>query len=214
LYGRAQDSFYFKFESASAFQYSFKYDILDTSLNDPEPNNQFSEATPIIKLEEKKGHIRYASNGSFDVYDYYKTALPYDGTMIIYVKATNQGGATSYLYLYGFDGRKLPGQVLNRYISNTSNVAAGQTIYDTIYIHGRATDSFYFRFESSAAYKYSFKFNVVDSSRNDIEPNNLIDEAVPVAKLEQKYGHIRYASNGGIDVADYYKTKLAYDGTV
>jgi hypothetical protein len=212
--GRAQDSFYFKFESASAFQYSFKYDILDTSLNDPEPNNQFSEATPIIKLEEKKGHIRYASNGSFDVYDYYKTALPYDGTMIIYVKATNQGGATSYLYLYGFDGRKLPGQVLNRYISNTSNVAAGQTIYDTIYIHGRATDSFYFRFESSAAYKYSFKFNVVDSSRNDIEPNNLIDEAVPVAKLEQKYGHIRYASNGGIDVADYYKTKLAYDGTV
>jgi hypothetical protein len=214
MYGRARDSFYFRFQSSASFQYSFKYDITDTTLEDIEPNNQISEANYIAPLEVKNGHIRYASNGTFDIYDYYTTSIPYDGTLKIYVKGSNQSGTTSFLYLYGYDGRKLSGQILSRYISNNSSIGAGKTFYDTITLYGRATDSFYFRFEASAAFNYSFKFEMLDSSRNDSEPNNLINEAVSVSKLEQKYGHVRYASNGGIDVTDYYKTKFAYDGTV
>jgi len=214
MYGRARDSFYFRFESGSAFNYSFSFDIIDSSRNDVEPNGRIEDAAPISKLEKKFGHVRYTSNGVIDFTDYYRTKIEYDGTVVIYVQGTNQSGNTSHLYLYGYDGRKNAGQILAKFISNNSNILAGKTIYDTIYLRGRAIDSFYFRFESGSSFQYSFSYDVLDSSRNDFEPNNTIQEATFVNKLEEKFGHLYYASNGLIDNSDYYKTFLQQDGTV
>ena len=214
LYGRGVDSFYFRMEASDAFEYSVKYDISDTSAVDIEPNNIVQEATNINQLELKKGHIRYAFNGNVDSYDYYRTKLNKDGTLKLYVTGINRSGGNGFLYMYGYDGRKLLGQILGRYISGSSNVVPNKLITDTIILYGRGIDSFYFRMEASSAFEYTVKYDVIDTSSVDIEPNNIVQEATNINQLELKKGHIRYASNGTSDFYDYYKTKLKKDGTL
>ncbi|WP_153796981.1 DUF7619 domain-containing protein [Foetidibacter luteolus] len=211
---RAADTFYFRFSSSQAFSYNLKYEMVDTSENDMEPNGLFDDALPMVQTEEKKGHIGYLSNGGSDEYDHYLTSLPEDGTLKIYVQATNRSSNTGWLSLYGFDRRKGNGKVFDRYISGTSTIGAGKTVYDTIYINSRAADTFYFRFSSSQAFIYNLKYEMVDTSENDMEPNGLFDDAIPMLQAEEKKGHIAYLSNGGSDEYDHYLTSLPEDGTL
>ena len=56
--GQPTDTFYFRFNSYAPFQYQFRYIMQDTIPNvaDPEPNNTFATATPImnwILLQQK-----------------------------------------------------------------------------------------------------------------------------------------------------------------
>ena len=214
IHGRTADAFYFRFEAPGAFTYSFKYEVVNISENDIEPNNDFEHSLAISRLAEKKGHIGYIKSGGADGDDFYKTALPIDGTFKIFVKGTNQSGANGYMYLYGYDGRKGNGQVLAKYISNTSNVPYRETIYDTIILNGRAADSFYFRIQSAGAFDYSISYDLVDSTLNDAEPNNTFDEPVTINPLQELKGHIGYVKNGGPDADDFYKTTLPVDGTL
>jgi hypothetical protein len=213
VYGRAADTFYFRLQASQAFSYSFSYDVVETSENDAEPNNTFDDAVTINHLEEKNGHAGYRLNGVDDADDYYRTVLPYDGTLKIYVKGTNNNGAGGYLYMYGYDRRKANGQLFSSYIMS-SNTAAGATVYDTLTVYGRAADTFYFRIQSSGAFSYSFKYDMVDTSENDGEPNDVFTDTVTIAHKEEKKGHIGYRKNGGNDAADYYRTVLPYDGTL
>ena len=213
VYGRAADTFYFRLQSSQAFSYSLRYEMVDTSPNDAEPNDAFEASVPINHLQEKVGHIGYRFNGTDDAYDYYKTALPKDGTLKIYVKGTNNNGSGGYLYMYGYDRRKASGQVFASYIVN-SNTPAGATIYDTITVHSRASDTFYFRVQSSGAFSYSLKYDIVDTSENDTEPNNTFEQALPIDHQQTKKGHISYLANGSDDTYDYYKTVLPFDGTL
>jgi hypothetical protein len=180
FFGRAIDDFYIRIEASTNFSYTIKHTVSDTSVNDLEPNNTFNQSLLISKNEIKKGHIMYTGRGSSDNYDYYKTILPYDGTLKIIVKGKNTSGKSSYLYMYGYDGRGATGQNLARYISNNSNVAAGATINDTIFLYGRAIDTVYFRIEGSGAFSYQLQFDILDSSQNDQEPNNSISQALPL----------------------------------
>ncbi len=214
--GRAADSFYLRFEASKAFKYQWSYVMIDTSANDIEPNNDFATALPIAELQTKVGHLKYASNGGTDDYDFYKTLLPKDGTLKIMVQATNMSCANGqYLYLRGYDKRQGGGEILSRYLGNNSSISAGQTVYDTILICGRAVDSFYLRFEASnAAFKYQWSYTIVDTSLNDVEPNGSFAQAIAINENESKVGHLRYASNGGTDDYDFYKTLLPKDGTL
>ena len=214
LYGRAADTMYFRMESSQPFSYSFSYDIIDSSENDVEPNNSFAEALPIEHGIAKKGHIEYVKSGTGDASDYYRTVLPVDGTVKIIVSGTNQSGGNGYLYIYAYDRRKASGQILARYVSNNSNVAHRTTVYDTIYLYGRAADTTYFRITASGAFNYTLRYELVDTSANDAEPNNTFEQAVPIASEEVKRGHISYMFNGTDDANDYYVTKLPYDGTL
>jgi hypothetical protein len=214
MYGRAVDTFYFRIESSGAFKYSLKYEILDTSAKDIEPNGLITQAVPIKPNETKVGHINYISKGVLDNYDYYKTVLPKDGTLKIYIEGTNLSGTTGYLYMYGFDGRGQSGQVLAKYISNSSNIPPYSTIVDTIYMFGRAVDTFYFRIEGAGAFKYSLKYEITDTSTNDLEPNNIITQSVSLKILEVKKGHINYIQKGSPDNYDYYQITPPEDGTV
>ncbi|MCY7423224.1 MAG: T9SS type A sorting domain-containing protein [Chitinophagaceae bacterium] len=211
--GRATDTFYVRLQSTQAFSYSFSYDIVDTSENDAEPNNTFTEANSINHLEEKKGHIGYEKNGTNDAGDYYQTVLPYDGTIKVYVKGTNNSSSSGYLYMYGYDRRKTSGEIFARYIKS-SNTAAGATIFDTFLVKGRAMDTFYYRLLSSQAFSYSFKYEILDTSENDAEPNNTFETAIAINHLEEKKGHIEYLSNGSSDAVDFYRAVLPTDGTL
>ena len=214
--GRAADTFYLRFQGSNLpGNYKFKYQMVDTSTNDVEPNNNFATALPIAENQTKAGHIKYFSNGGADDLDYYKTLLPKDGTLKIMVQATNMSCANNqWVYLRGYDRRQGNGQIFEKYLANNSAVAAGQTVYDTIFICGRAADSFYLRFEASNSFKYQWSYVMVDTSINDVEPNNDFATALPIAELQTIVGHIKYISNGGADDFDYYKTLLPKDGTI
>ncbi len=186
-YGQAADTFYFRLSSTQIFNYSFSYAMVDTSTNDVEPNNTFDEVISINQKQIAAGHIGYLYNGTSDQYDYYRTVLPVDGTLKVYVKATNTSGGTGYLYMYGYDRRK-SAYTIGDFIQK-SNVAAGEAIIDTLTANGRAADTFYFRLSSTQAFSYSFSYEMVDTSTNDAEPNDAFDEAVAIDHKQKRGAH-------------------------
>ena len=200
-------------QSTAAFSYSFKYEVVDTSENDAEPNNTFEEALPINQLEEKVGHIGYAQNGSSDAFDYYKAILPDDGTLKVYVTGKNRGGGAGYLYMYGYDRRRANGQFFGEYI-RSSNTAAGATITDTIIINCRAADTIYFRVQSTQAFSYQFHYDWQGTTSNDAEPNNAFSTARQTPLDSTYNGRIGYTTNGAPDANDYYSTALPGRGSV
>ena len=214
LYGRAADSMYFRFDASANFNYSLNYSILDKSTNDFEPNNTIFQSLSIDEKQSKSGHINYVSKGVGDDPDYYKSKLPTNGTLRIYMEGTNMSNLNGYLYLYAYDGRGNAGNVLNRYISGSSSVKAGVTVFDTMDLYGRAIDSFFFRVHSSGAFKYTIRYEMIDTGDSDIEPNNLISLALPIEHKETKSGQIGYLSKGSSDEFDTYATKLPSNGTI
>ncbi len=216
VYGREADTVYFRLLATQAFNYSFTYEIVDTSKNDTEPNNLFADALSINRSQEKEGHIGYVKNGANDASDYYKTALAANGTVKIYVEATNLSGANGYIYMFGYDARKAGGQVLGAYISGNISVAAGKTIYDTLLVSCLAADSFYFRVVSVGAFKYRFSFNLINTSPNynDVEPNNTFLTALRPRLDSTARGLIGYQTNGISDNIDYYAFKLPSRGAI
>jgi len=212
LYGRAVDSVFFKLEASGAFSYTLSYQIEDTSSGDPEPNGSISLATPVNPKEVKLGHAKYAANGTFDNFDFYRTKTPEDGTLKIYVAGKNRSGTNSWLHLAVFGGNNA--QINSRYISGTTSVAAGATIYDTITIYERGADSVFFRFEASNAFSYTFSYDILDKSINDTEPNNTFETAIKTELKQTNYGHIDYSANGVIDQNDYYVTAIPSAGSL
>jgi hypothetical protein len=212
LYGRGVDSVFFKFEASGTFTYNFKYDIKDLSSSDAEPNGSFASAALINQNETKSGHIKYILNGIIDEYDYYRAKTSDDGTLKIYVKATNTSAASNWLNFMVYGSNK--SQLTSRYISGTSNIGIGATVYDTITLYGRGIDSVFFRFEASGTFSYSFSYKIIDISTNDTEPNGNFASAVLINQHEIKSGHIKYVLNGVIDDYDYYRTKTTVDGSV
>ncbi len=212
LFGISEDSLFFKFEASGAFSYNISYEITDINPGDAEPNGSFAEATAINLQEKKSGIIKYGANGTFDNFDFYRTKIPDDGTLKIYISATNRSGASGWLYLATFGGNK--GQINARYISGTASVLAGATVFDTITIFGRGADSVFFRFEASNAFSYAFSYDIQDTSINDAEPNNTFETASKTQLQQTNYGHINYSSNGVIDQNDYYVTPVPLAGSL
>ncbi len=214
LHGRAADTIYFKVASAGAFSYNLQYDLTDTSQNDVEPNNTYAQSISINYLEEKHGHIGYQKGGVSDATDYYRTILPHNGTLKILVQGQNRSGASSYLYMYAYDSRQGSGQIMAKYLANNADIKADLTIYDTIYLYGRAADTAYFAIASPSAWSYSFKYDLKDTGDNDLEPNDDFITALPINSTEIIKGHIGYFKKGTGDANDFYITQLPTDGTL
>jgi len=172
-----------------------------------ESNNTFSTANYFAEDNAKTGSISPPTDQ-----DYFVTRQSVDGTMKIFVKATNTGSGNSWLYLTVFGGNR--GQLITRYISGTTSITAGATVYDTITLYGRAVDSVFFKFESSGTFSYELKYDVVHTSTNDAEPNSSYSSAILLPQGGTKMGHIKYAANGVTDDVDFYRTKTTIDGTL
>jgi hypothetical protein len=212
IFGRATDSLFFQLSSSGAFSYTLSYEIQDISNGDPEPNGSLSEALSISAKEVKSGHIKYAANGAIDDYDLYRSKTPADGTLKVYVSATNRAGTSSWLNLSIAGGNY--GQIGNRYITGTSSIPAGAVVFDTITLYGRGVDSVFFQFSASAAFSYNLSYDIQDISNSDAEPNGSLNVAASITAKEVKSGHIKYAANGVYDDYDLYRTKTPEDGTL
>ena len=212
FYGRGVDSLFCILQAIGQFSYEVRYAITDTSPNDTGPNNSFAQATPINQNENKAGHIRYILNGLVDDYDYYRAKTSYDGTFKVYVNATNTSGTLSNCYLTVYGGNH--GTLAAKYIGGTTLMPAGQTVYDTITLYGRGVDSVFFRFEASGTFAYNFKYDVIETTNNDREPNDGFISAILIEQDEINSCHLKYINNGKVDGYVYYRAKADKDRTL
>lgn len=216
LYGMAADTVYLRFYTSKSFSYQLSYSITDQTVNDAEPNNTVVTALPIAINETRAGHQHYFANGdTYDDYDYYRAVLPADGTLKLYVDATNQGGGTGWMYLNVYDRRKV-NSIYEKYLGNNTSIPRGTSFKDTITLYGMAADTVYFRlYTSGTAFSYSLKYNQTDLTTNDAELNNTVANALPISINETKQGHQHYFANGDTyDDYDYYRAILPADGTL
>lgn len=159
--GTGGGDLYFEFTSSVPYEYEFWYEIIDTSTsdNDIEPNNSFAEARLTGGGITQKGHIKYVNSTGTDDFDYYKFVYHATDSLKIYLQATN----TSCLA-----NRTVTFRLYNKALTNTvtktkTNVAAGQTVTDSIKINIPITsnpDSMYLRVEANEAFKYQFSTNL------------------------------------------------------
>ncbi|WP_290797839.1 T9SS type A sorting domain-containing protein [Flavihumibacter sp. UBA7668] len=216
IYSRSADSIYLLAyqNSSQSFSYSISYEVVDQSIEDVEPNNEFEQALPLAQEETKYGRIGNVTNGTTDRYDYYKTLLPYSGTVAVYVQGVHTGGSAGSFDLYVYDkGRR---QIaFKRTLGNKSH-ALGETFTDTLLIPSRDADSLYITLyqNSSQSFDYTVKYAMINQSAEDPEPNNTRTEAVPAAYNEMVYGRIGNVANGVTDRYDYYQAILPADGTL
>ncbi len=190
------DTAYFKIEGG-AFEYEFKYEVTNAGLptNDIEPNNTFATATPIVMNETKQGLIKalqYNALGTLDVVDYYKTLLPKNGKLRVISSGNNISCSPTNISTLAFYNK------LGTYIPPSYSNG------DTLFYCSTIADTAYFSMQASYALGYTFKYDVVDTFANDIEPNDYI-HALLISKNETKKGTIRLLNNIGPDYDDFYK---------
>ncbi|MCW3113043.1 MAG: carboxypeptidase regulatory-like protein [Segetibacter sp.] len=222
LFSRAQgDTLYFRVtQSSQCFNYKITYKQIGApSDNDLEPNNTFSEATTLNIADTAKGHIGYVSGGSVsDQVDYYKTLIPADGTVRIYMEATNTGNGQGLLNVSGYDQRQGNGNLFNRTPAYYSY--GGDVTKDSVDLYCRsAGDTFYFRVTQSAqTYNYKISYKILPhtniTNNKDVEPNNTLSQASLLNAKDSVIGHLGYISGSLYDDADYFKTKLPSKGTM
>ncbi len=148
--------------SGLPYEYEVRYQLTDTSSldNDTEPNNSFAEATSVAGGVLKKGHINYIGpNVVTDTYDYYKFIYTKSDSLKIPMQATNTSCENNKNIRFRAYNKN-QAQISTRLIANNSNIAAGQTVYDTLKLFITAPDTIYLRFEATDAFKYEFSSNL------------------------------------------------------
>lgn len=156
--GTAGGDLYFELTSSVPYEYELWYEIVDTSTvdNDVEPNNSFAQAWLTGGGITKKGHIRYVSSTGADDYDFYKMVYTSTDSLKINLEATNTsciGNRTVTFRLYNKN-------FVNTVTKTKTNVAAGQTVTDSIKVLVTAPDTMYLRVEANEAFKYQLTTNL------------------------------------------------------
>ena len=211
--------FNFRIFSSLSYEYEFFYELTDTSssLNDVEFNNTFNEPVVINYNEEKTGRLRYYTDrqgSTADSYDYYRTVTPYTGKVKIYVEATNVNcsSTANAIQLTVYDKRKSFGQLFNKNIAGVTTVPAGATIYDTITVCRLDADTLYMRFEATQLFRYKFRYEIVDTTALDFEPDNNFSEARFIGQGQQRKAHLGLTYGGIVDGNDYNKIAITAPG--
>lgn len=182
--------------------------LLHAQVQENEPNNSFQTADTIREASVKRGAVSVS-----DASDYFSTTLSADGTVQVIVSATNAGSGNGYLRFYFYD--KSGREIVNRIISNRTDVAPGITVTDTIKIYSRGADLMYFRlYADNQPFNYILRYNLTTQSLTDPEPNNSTGEASILNESNLKNGHIGYTTDGTYDSRDYYKITTNADGTI
>ncbi|HPI53814.1 MAG TPA: hypothetical protein PLU10_03920, partial [Chitinophagaceae bacterium] len=195
IHGRQADTLFIRFFTNQNFNYQWSYQLLNTSVNDVEPNGTFSSALLYNENQVKQGHIYYAYNGNVDANDYYRTVLPKNGTLKIKVKAKNVSGQNGYIYMKVFDGAFT--EIANFDIGSSyccSNMGPFQQRTDSILIYGRNSDTTYFRVYGNTAMQYELSYQMLDTSVVDAEPNNNVAQATLIQAGQIAKGQVYYAS--------------------
>ncbi len=216
IYSRSVDSIYlltYQGNNAS-FAYTISYEMIDQQPEDPEPNDQFQDATPVALDQTHYGRLGNVTNGVADRYDYYQVVMPADGTLNFQVEATHSGGAAGSFDLFVLD--KAQRQIgVKRQLGN-KNHTLNDSFRDSLLVYSRARDTMYFLIYTAgnSSFNYAVSVGVEDQSAEDEEPNDQTTNAASLNYQEVKPGHLGYVANAATDRYDYYQIIMPADGTL
>lgn len=216
VYSRAMDTVYFLayHSGSSSFAYEISFEVQDQSDQDAEPNGEMREAILMDHNQTVAGHIGYTANAVTDRYDYYKTMLPVDGTITVYIEGTNTGGGAGSFDFFVYDqGQR---QIAVKRGVGNDKAALGESFKDTIEIASRAADTIYFLVYqgSGRSNTYKIRYLMPDALKGDPEPNNTFNEAAPVQLTDTIVGLLGYVSNAVTDRNDYFKMAVPEKSTI
>ncbi len=204
---------FFTISSSRAYEYEVYYVVNDTLTvqNDPEPNNFFLQAIPIVPNEVRSGRLRYFNDmqgPNQDNFDYYKTTTAYKGRLKVYIQATNTTCTTAArITLNMYKDTVSAGLIASRNLTNITNIPAGATVYDTVYTCRFDADTAYLRLEGTQTFRYQFRFEfLVDTAGDfDPEPDNSFAQATRIGSGQTHLRHVGKTYSGVPDTYDYFK---------
>ena len=230
------DTFYLRVSSEYDYysypnhiNYRFKYQLVDsTAPPEVEPNDLQSTAIPITEGQLVKGHLRFMRSDAVnsDGTDYYKTTLPVDGKLRLFMKVKYRGNSfinnigTYEAIKITYDNGNIIDYIPSPYLTT---VYPDSTFIDTLEFCPTSAGLAYISLKSNLgfAYEYEFSYELFDtlSWANDSIYNNNFNEADSINPGEVRTGRLmyyedRYISNGNPqnDGSDYYKASIPVNG--
>ncbi|RYF87264.1 MAG: hypothetical protein EON98_01045, partial [Chitinophagaceae bacterium] len=152
--GVAKDTIYFHINSPQKFQYSVRYELIDTVTNYGEPDNSFAQARRIKGAQTYQSTLNYTARGVNDGLDYYQVPFGNNDVLKLQMSGVNQGCSNGNITVRVYNKNR--SQIQSKLFGNNNNVGIGQTIADSISIPVTAVDTLYLRFESSDPFTYQF----------------------------------------------------------
>ena len=193
--------------------YNMKYAFTPCShKNDPEPNDEWTQASLLENGQTVQGHLGYwhLDSNTTDMDDWYQIELPEDGAVTFDVKS-EETLVIRYVGLYPLNGdgtdvyeRGYQYLVEEEKPYTVNNVAKG-TYWVRLHFQSG------YRYYGGYTLKYTFTPN---GYQNDEEPNNNMDHAVEIEDGQSLMGHLGYEYNNNTDVEDWYKVNVAGGGIV
>ena len=218
---QAGDNLLVKFVSNGPFGYRFIYRYPDI-YGDDEDNCCVYNAVILNEGETKGGTVgEYDPNSEtfIDEFDTYRIVVPFHGSVKFYVTAENAECDQDYY--------QLNADILDRYgnelgyaeLATWEYPDCNTLITDTLKIRGFTADTFYLRLHSDSynhgKINYTLHYETLDSTDNiDVEPNETLATAIPIAPGEVKKGHVRFMQTGFYDQRDFYKGTMPADGNI
>ncbi len=203
----AKDTVYIRLQGNGGFTYDMRYTTIPSGQKDQEPNDNFASAQQINHGDTLQGRIGYA-NVALDVFDYYYTVVPDDGTLTLsadFISTSDNNDGDFYLQVFNKGG----GLIAN---NNAINVPPGPGQV-SVTEHCVAADTVYFRVQSAGCFSYDLSYTLTPSGQQDQEPNDVFASAQQINHGDTIQGRIGYA-NVALDVFDYYYTVIPDDGTL
>jgi hypothetical protein len=207
--GLAAGTYYIKIKGNTTSDFG-AYTLSDTlitlaRINDPEPDNIFSQAAVLLLNDSAQGHIGYYYNGQTDTTDWYKVTTTSDG--ILQLTYDNTGHQDlKIISLYDNDGITL---------LTSSGIGNG---IGSVQKDGLAAGTYYIKIKGNSGNEigdYSIADTlIVPRQTNDVEPNGNFSQADILSLNDSTQGHIGYYYNNRRDTSDWYKITIANRGSL
>lgn len=140
---------------------------------------------------------------------FYKTELPAQGAIKVFVQATNTGASAGYLRMEVYDSRQSD-LLLTQNIEKTT-VSPNEVVNDTLTIPCRDIETIYFKLSTNSTFSFNFSYEMEDAE-SDAENNNTLETASPFRLDSTFHGTIGHLNAGNQDDADYYRIEVPTDG--
>ena len=173
-------------------------------LNESEPNDTPAQANFFAEGDTVRGVISYV-NSAVDGVDYWRIDQATHGRLVVWFEATNTSasGAGNYDFVGFHDGAV---EQFSGFNSLTA-LPSGATASNTFTFECLAPGTRYLRVGSNGACGvYRLHYTVIPvPETNEVEPNNQLATAQPIAVGDTVRGHLAYYNGPGtLDVADLF----------
>ena len=181
---------------------------LVAQLTESEPNDNFAQANPL-----PIGVTMTGVTCAYPETDFFRIVLPQDGTLHINtsINANSPAPGTLTFTLYS----KTQSPFADQYPQVGAN---GVNKTDSLFYNCLSADTMYVAVHCNAfgfayCFNYTFSYTVIPPQYpNDIEPNDNIAQALPLAVSTPATGHLCFDNTGGHLDADFYRIILPADG--